>query len=92
MYLQPVLDLLIYIVGLLDALPGYVRTLLTAVLLVWLLARLEREIKDHETRFAELFRKSAFFALVAIPLIVLLFPGSPTIIGIYYNSTIIHNV
>lgn len=74
-YLQPVFDLLIYAVGLLDALPGYIRALLTAILLVWLLTRLEREIKANETRFAELFRKSAFFALATIPLIVLLFPG-----------------
>lgn len=74
-FTQPVLDLMIYAVGLLDALPGYIRALLTAVLLVWLLARLEREIKGRETRFAELYQKSALFALVAIPTLVLLFPG-----------------
>ena len=74
-FTQPVLDLLIYTVGVLDALPGYIRALLTASLLVWLLARVEREIKINETRFAELFRKSAFLALVVVPAIVLLFPS-----------------
>lgn len=74
-FLQPVFDSLIYAVGLLDALPGYIRAMLAAVLLVWLLARFARKIQDQETRFAELFRKSAFLALVALPLIVLLFPG-----------------
>ncbi len=79
-FLQPVWELLIYSVGLLDALPGYIRAMLTALLLVLLLAKVEREIKAKETRFAELFRKSAFFALATIPSIVLLFPSTRLVV------------
>ncbi|MEM8768200.1 MAG: M56 family metallopeptidase [Pseudomonadota bacterium] len=74
------LDALIGAINLLDALPDVIRAMLTALLLVALLAFFERRIPVNEFQYGQSFRKTAMIMLLLLPLCVWLFPASRMVV------------
>lgn len=72
--------LLLGAIGLQDALPDSIRAMLAALLLVVFLRFFEARIPGHEFHYGQSFRKAALVALIAIPLLVWLFPASRMVV------------
>jgi|GEM_PF-3431863 len=73
-------DFLIGCVALIDALPGYLRALLAGLILALLLRFWETRICENEVLYSVSFRKTAFVALLLVPMLVWLFPDSRMVV------------
>jgi hypothetical protein len=73
-------EALIGAIGLLDSLPGYIRAMLAAALLVASLRLFEVRIPRNQVLYGQSFRKTALVVLVVIPLLVWLFPSSRMVV------------
>jgi hypothetical protein len=74
------IDGLLALIAALDRLPDYGRAMLASALLVLGLRALEKRIDGSEVQFGASFRKAALFALLAVPLLVVLFPSSRMVV------------
>jgi len=75
-FLLPLTNLLIAVVALLDSMPAYIRALLAGLILAAILSYFERRVCEDEIQFCQSFRKACLSALLIVPLIVAVMPGS----------------
>jgi len=75
-FLLPLTNLLIAVIAFLDSMPAYIRALLSGLVLATTLSYFERRVCEDEIQFCVSFRKACLWALLIVPLVVAMLPGS----------------
>lgn len=69
-------NLLIAVIAFLDSMPAYIRALLAGLIVAAILGYFERRVCEDEIQFCQSFRKACLGALLIVPLVVAVMPGS----------------